>query len=398
MKICIITPLYKPWFEGGAEKYAISLAEELAKYHEVTVVTTQGPSPRKIKDSENPNILEFKPWNIENLYNVVLNKKISRSKRFLWNMFDVWNLNSCNLIKKVLKKEKPEIVHVNGIKGFSSSIFSAIKNLKIPLVYTLHDFELVSKWTGLFRNGKIISKFNFLDILYIKMMKNLSSRIDAVISPSRFLLDYHVNLGYFSNSKKYVIPNGIKLITHTEKQNFSNEFLYLGQIIETKGPQIAIKAFKKVKNTNSRLHIVGNGKFFPKVKELARSDKRIILHGFVRDGEKLDSIINRCSYFIFPSIWFENFPYTLIEILNRGLPIIASNIGGVPEIVKNEFNGILFEPGNYVSLTNKIEKLISNTGDWKKMSENAIESSKSHSLEKQIEATKKVYNAVLTKK
>jgi len=398
MKICIFSPLYKPWYEGGAEKYAISLAEELSKIHQVTVITTQGPSIRKIEDFINPNVIELNPWNIEKLYNIALNEKVPSSKKILWHLFDIWNFNSYNLIKKILEKRKPDIVHINGIKGFSSSLFSAVKKLKIPLVYTIHDFELISKWTGHFRSGKIISRYNFLDNLYINMMKRASSRIDAVISPSKFLLDYHVKLGYFSKTRKYVVPNGIKLRTQIGKQNFSSEFLYLGQIIETKGSQIAIQAFKKIKNANCRLHIVGNGKYFPKVKELAKSDSRIILHGFVGDGEKLDSIINRCSYFIFPSLWYENYPYALIEILNRGLPIIASDIGGIPEIIKNDYNGILFEPGDYDSLANNMENLISNSINWKKMSQNAFESSKSHSLEKQLKETLKVYSDVLSEK
>jgi len=398
MKICIIAPLYKPWYEGGAEKYAISLAEELSKFHQVTVITTQGPSIRKIEDSLNPKVIELKPWNIDNLYNVALNEKYPGSKKKIWHLFDIWNFNSYNLITKILKTKKPDIVHVNGIKGFSSSLFFAVKKLQIPLVYTIHDFELISKWTGQYRSGKIISRHNFLDNLYISVMKKFSLKIDAVISPSKFFLDYHEKLGYFSKTRKYVIPNGIRLKNQYEKRGFSNEYLFLGQIIETKGAQIVIKAFKKIKNSHCRLHIVGNGKYFPMIKELSKMDNRIILHGYVKNGEKLDSIINRCSFFIFPSIWFENYPYSLIEILNRGLPIIASNIGGIPEIIKNEYNGILFEPGNIVSLSNIIENLISNSGNWEKMSQNAFESSKSHSLEKQIEETKKVYSDVLSKK
>src|SRR5437867_2174733 len=164
MKICLITPLFNPWNVGGAEKYVNTLAEELAKHHEVVVITTTGPTPRKQDRSGcNPKILEIKPLNIYSFYFSCQNlAPIRLSKRLLWLLFSMWSFSSFIQIRKILHAEKPDLIHTNGIKGLSISVFSLIKRMGIPHVHTIHDYELISPNFILVNQGKATRQFNFL--------------------------------------------------------------------------------------------------------------------------------------------------------------------------------------------------------------------------------------------
>jgi glycosyltransferase involved in cell wall biosynthesis len=392
MKICLIAPLFDPWLIGGAERYVMMLADALYNYHEVIVITTIGPSHRS---NGKQNIIEIRTKNICSLYDMISNSlSIGTAKKSLWHLLDIWNPVAYKEIKNILDKENPDLIHTNGIHGFSSSLFSAIKHLQIPNIHTTHDYELISKWSSLFRKGKPITRFNLLDLMYIHHSQRLSSTIDAVISPSKFVMDLHGRLGFFKSSKKYIVPNGMKLENNiiTPNEYSGNEFLYIGQIVKHKGPQIAIEAFKKLKEKNAKLHIVGNGSYLEAVKRIAEGDERIIFHGFIENKKDLDKIFNRCSYVIFPSIWFEVFGLVIIEAMNRGLPVIASNIGAIPELIKDGYNGFLFEPGDVDSLHSIIEDLVNRKRISSSLGKNVIDSSKNFSMEKHLKSILDIYN------
>jgi glycosyltransferase involved in cell wall biosynthesis len=377
---------------GGAEIYVTMLANALYNYHEVIVITTAGPRHRS---NGKQNIIEIRTKNICSLYDMISNSlSIGIAKKSLWHLLDLWNPRAYKEIKNILDKEKPDLIHTNGIQGFSASLFSVIKHLQIPNIHTTHDYELISRWSSLFRNGKPISRFNLFDLMYIRYSRRLSSTIDAVISPSKFVMDLHVSMGFFGRSKKYIVPNGMRLENNimTIDVNSGNEFLFIGQIVKHKGPQIAIEAFKKLKEKNAKLHIVGNGSYLETARRIAEGDKRIIFHGFIENKKDLEKIFDRCSYVIFPSIWYEVFGLVIIEAMNRGLPVIASNIGAIPELIKDGYNGFLFEPGDVDSLHSIIENLVNLKKISSNLNKNAIDSSKNFSIEKHLKSILDIYN------
>ena len=208
-------------------------------------------------------------------------------------------------------------------------------------------------------------------------------------------MDFHTKLGFFKNSKKYVVPHGIILDGDTHvKQNSGKEFLFVGRIVEYKGPHIAVQAFKKIKDKDARLHIVGKGSYLDALKQIAGDDERIIFHGFVQNKADLEQIFKKCSYMIVPSIFYEIFGFTIIEAMNNGLPVIGSNLGAIPEIIKDGCNGFLFEAGNINSLNSIIENLLNNKAMLPRLSKNAFESSKNFSIEEQIKKILEIYDEV----
>jgi glycosyltransferase involved in cell wall biosynthesis len=159
--------------------------------------------------------------------------------------------------------------------------------------------------------------------------------------------------------------------------------------------QVAISAFRKLKLENARLHIVGDGNYLDVVKGLAQNDSRIIFYGRVKN-EDLGKFFERCSFLIFPSIWYENFPLAIIEGMQNGLPVIASNIGSIPELVNDGFNGFLFKSGNEEALLRILE--VSAKAPIHQLSNNAINTFKDLSMAKHITEIYSVYNSVLENK
>jgi glycosyltransferase involved in cell wall biosynthesis len=385
---------------GGAERYVTTLAYALSNYHEVIVITTIGPKNRpNNRLKHNLKVIEIGAKNVCSVYDIIHNSSsIGIARKSLWHFLDLWNVLSYKQIKKILCEEKPDLVHTNGIIGFSSSLFSAInKHSQILHIHTLHDYQLISRWSSLFRMGKPISQFNFLDRMYMRYMRKISSSVEAVISPSKFLVDFHSELGFFKNSKKYVVPNGIELHNYVlPRENSGSEFLFIGQVTEHKGLQIAIKAFKKLKENNAKLHVVGDGPHIKIAKEVSKGDSRVIFHGFVESKIELDEIFKRCSYAIVPSIWYEIFGLVIIECLDRGLPVIASNIGAIPELIQEGYNGFLFQPGDSDSLHSVISNLLNGKEVLPMLSKNAIESSKRFSIEKHLNSIMDIYSSSTT--
>lgn len=397
MKICFIAPLFQPWSLGGAEKYIEILVEDFSKNHEVFVITTQGPKPRKELDSnQNFRIIELAKTYPIDLHSFISGQQsIKKTKKFLWYLNDIWSLSVFSQIKSILKKEKPDIIHTNGFQGLSSSLFSAINRSNIPHVHTLHNYELFSHWATMYKNGKPITKFNFFDKLYLTFMRKVSSNITAVISPSKFVMDLAQNNGFFQKSKKFVIPHGIDNTKKIKpKLESSGEFLYFGRLDETKGIQVTIEAFRKNLSKEVKFHIAGSGPYENKLKKLANDDQRIIFHGFL-EKEKLEFLINQCSYLIVPSIWYEPFGLVIIESLNRGMPVIASKIGAIPEIITNEYNGFLFEPEDSDSLSNIITKTIGDHQLISRLSQNALDSSMNYPIQSVFKSVNEVYQSLI---
>ena len=226
-------------------------------------------------------------------------------------------------------------------------------------------------------------------------MKKISSNIDVAISPSKFLMDFAQKNGFFYKSKKIIIPNGIDISKKIQpKIKSSDEFLYFGRLDEIKGIQIAIEAFKKNSSEKIKFHIVGSGPYENELKKLANHDPRIIFHGYYK-FEKFQFLLNQCSYSIIPSICYENFPFSIIESFNYAVPVIGSKIGGIPEIITNNYNGFLFEPGDSNSLSRIITKTIEDNQLLNKLSQNALDSSKNHTIESVLRSTMEIYQSLL---
>jgi glycosyltransferase involved in cell wall biosynthesis len=137
----------------------------------------------------------------------------------------------------------------------------------------------------------------------------------------------------------------------------------MGTFIWHKGVHVLIKAFKMVENKKIKLKIFGRGdERDPYVKELvnlAKNDDRIEFCGTF-DYSELPEIMAGISIIVIPSSYKENFPLVMQNSLAYHKPVIASNVGGMPEVIKDDVNGFLFEQENEEQLARIIHKISQN--------------------------------------
>jgi len=245
--------------------------------------------------------------------------------------------------------------------GIGLKTFKIIKKMSIKHTHILHDIQLIHP-SGLiiFGQEKIIE--TLIAKIYQKISRHLSGSPDKTISPSNWLLQEHIKKGFFQNSEKIIQANPQpfgrekKVIRNENKE--IKDFLFIGQLEEHKGVIFLIESFKKIKNEKINLKIIGTGKLIEKLKLISKNDERIKILG-QKNKEEIARELADADCLIVPSLCYENSPTVIYEAKHFDLPIIASNIGGIPELLTKE-QEILFEAKNEKDLIEKIKLITEN--------------------------------------
>ncbi len=345
MKILLINSLYSPYRTGGAETIARKIVVALVKSgHTVDVLTTKPAwSGEKHEVLDGAHIHRFFPCNIFWFGNIAVHHVFVR---FIWHIFDTLNIYTYFWICNFVKKQKPDIVLTHNLKGIGFTTIKALKKTKCKVIHTVHDVSLIIP-SGLMMYGHENSweVRSIFTRVYRAFNKQLFASCDTVIFPTKFLMEMYVNYGIFAHTPKKVLANPVDdatIITHTP--NTKLHLLFLGQIETHKGIIFLINVLKQ-QSRDFLLHIVGTGQQAEAVSRLINGDTRFIMHGFLQH-EQLSEIFSQVDLLVFPSLCYENFPTVIIESLSRGVAVVASNIGGVSEIVPETMHKLLFEPNN----------------------------------------------------
>jgi len=333
----------------------------------------------------------------------------------------IYSLEAKRKFKKLLADFKPDIIHTHNIyHQISPSILDVAKKAKIPVVMHVHDYKLVCPNYQLFAHGKICEAckpHKYYRCVQKKCFKNSRSKsllaalemyahhsilkiykrgIKGFITPSAFMKQKMMEFGWSSKNINVITnPFDPQMTLNPEEKNLktADYLLYFGRLSEEKGLKVLIEA---AAISGAKLKFVGDG---PQKTELDTLAKRINVNleflGF-KSGKKLKKIILNARAVIIPSIWFENMPLSLLEALNLGKVVIASKIGGIPEIIKDGKNGFLFIAGNIPDLAEKIKNL--DDFDLKKISEWAQGSVKNFNEKENLRQVLEVYKKLTNKK
>lgn len=367
MKICIITNTFSSDLIGGSNIYTSVIARELHnRNHEVVVIAASTDKKDSIKLKGGIKIQYFHPANVSTSSEI---GKESILKQGLWTILDIYNHHSYIKLIKILKEENPDIVHLHTPLDITLSAFDAVKRLNLPLIFTAHDYILLCRRVALLhKSGEICTNKNINKLckLYrILTKKIVGNKADVVIFPSEFILRMFRDNGFFQKTKKVILPHPIQLNNiNTGKDNAviskpNLNILYVGSLTRHKGIQILIEALKRIKNDNVRLAIVGSGRYKNKLENMANPDKRIAFYGKICNDD-IESCYNKSDVLVVPSVCLEVFGIVILEAFRAGIPVIASRIGGIAEVVKNNYNGFLFESGDINQLKQILENLLEN--------------------------------------
>jgi glycosyltransferase involved in cell wall biosynthesis len=385
MKICLISNLYEPYARGGAERIVKLTAEELAKNHEVCLISTKPFT--KLSDLKagvemkgSLKIHRFFPLNIFYYLN---DYKHSMPIRFFWHFFDVFNWHSAILTRQIVKRENPDLIIIHNLKGLGFLIPRALKSLNKKIVQVLHDAQYAIP-SGLIIKGqeKDFLTDGFLTKMYQAICRWLLKPINTVISPSKWLLEFYNKKGYFVNSKKSVMRNPIVNVSSEINSRGESKDLgkiaFIGQIEKHKGVEFLLESVKDLPQV--KLTVVGDGTMLKSLKE------RFSNVNFLGklNHEQMRDVFAKNAYVVVPSLCYENSPTVIYESFSCGRPVIVADIGGAAELVKGENTGFVFEAGNKADLIEKI-KLAINNENYNEMSANCLEKVENLTVDKYCE-------------
>jgi glycosyltransferase involved in cell wall biosynthesis len=302
------------------------------------------------------------------------------------------------LNEELLKFGSPDIVHVhNTFPLWTYSVFDFFKKKNVPIIMTLHNYRLIWEKLGLFnKDRKKYGYFKDSNIGSFIISKFINKKEDLLKNVSKFITHTEFTKQEFS---KHVIPEN-KLIIKPNFLNSTNKtiqpiseknnVIFASRISKEKGILSLIKAFEKI---DINLDILGDGPLFNKIKK--KKFNNIKLYGNLPRDE-VNNFISRSKFLVFPSEWYESFPMTILEAFREGTLVLASNIGSIKSIIKDKFNGILFEPGNTSDLIDKVNWILNNQKECDQIALNANnEFNKKYSSEVNYKQLIDVYEKVI---
>jgi glycosyltransferase involved in cell wall biosynthesis len=196
-------------------------------------------------------------------------------------------------------------------------------------------------------------------------MLSVLARIPLTLTPSRFVRDLYIEHGV-PESRVQALPLGLDLspwrVARTGSSNAGNGLRvgYLGSLLRHKGVDILVRAFRELQTPGSTLEIYGfampGDPFVGQLRRLASQDTRVHLMNRY-DQRDLPDILSRLDVIVIPSLWHETFSIVAREALLSGTPVIASNIGALPEVINSEHNGLLVPVGDADALQNALRRL-----------------------------------------
>lgn len=281
--------------------------------------------------------------------------------------------------ENVLDTTKPDVVHVhNYFPLITPAIFYACTARRIPVVHTLHNFRMMCANGFLLRDSKVCEKcvtgspFWAVAHRCYRESHAGSLALAHMINTQRRWKTWHEQVSRFIVLTQFerakFIEAGIPENRISLKPNFIPDpvvhdrvspeqrsgALYVGRLSPEKGLRTLIEAWREMKVP---LRIAGDGPLMDELRSTAPDN--VTLLGRV-PSEKVHAEMSRAALLLMPSNWYEGFPVTLVEALACGLPVAASRIGSLQEVVLEGKTGRNFEPGNAADLARTVTDMLAN--------------------------------------
>jgi glycosyltransferase involved in cell wall biosynthesis len=305
-----------------------------------------------------------------------------------------YNLQSAQALTKFILHSRPDVAHVHNVFPLLSlSIYEALSRHHIPVVQTVHNFRFLCPNGQFFTHGQVCERcqiHGFTSAIKYKCMRNstlISMQYAAALALAWRSGNLPNNIGRFVALNQFVADKLVKGGIPADRVRICGNFvcsiddaplpkhryiLYLGRLSPEKGLKTLLKAMETVPNL--LLKIAGNGPMEEELQAIIKSNPalNVELTGHV-SGTHKRQLIREALCTVAPSEWYENFPISVLESLAAGTPVIASCIGGLPEMISDGITGLLFPPGDAAQLAEKISSLANRPEQAERMATNAIQ-------------------------
>lgn len=378
MRVLLVNKFH--YLKGGAETYDFALAEGLqAMGHEAARFSMKHPNNVPSK------------WGNYFVEQREYNGSTSPAKKVVDGLALIYSNEAKRNFQALCEEFQPEIVHMGNVhRQITLSILDApyLRQHKVPVVYTAHDYILCCPcYTMVDGEGEVCdacldSRFRhclekrcvkgsraksalaMVEAEFLRRHKSYS-RIDSIVCPSQFMKSKLDEAGF--SEKTVYLQNFLtraqedmanKVFNPDKYESEKPYFLFFGRLDKVKGIETLVRAFIEATPEfpeDWMLKIVGDGPQRGDIERLVAGAgdgirRRIELLGY-RIGEELQRIVAHARFAVMPSEWRENMPYSVMEALAAGTPIIGANIGGIPELVREGETGLLFPRGDTPALS-----------------------------------------------
>ncbi len=387
MKILFVDKYY--YIKGGAERYFFEFADILEKNNH-QVIPFSMAHPENFSTPYAEYFVSEIDYNPSGGY-----KNLLLAPRSLSRM--IYSLEAKKKITNLIEKTKPDIAHLHMIDHqISPSILPVLKKYDIPVIQTVHQYKLVCPnyrfynarkkeicekcldghyyhpiFQRCHKNSMITGAMLFLEMSIHKTMKIYEKNIDLFHVPSSFMGKKLAHGGIDQDSiyKLYYTINLDEFPFQGKKEDY---FVYFGRLSEEKGILTLLRAMKKMPDLP--LLILGSGPEEGLLKQYAKENglTNVQFLGY-KNRDEIKKIIGKAKFVIVPSEWYDNSPLVIYESFALGTPVIGSDLGGIPELVDHEKNGLVFKAGDQKDLAEKIQWLFSNNSTVEKFSRAARE-------------------------
>lgn len=391
MKVGFVVGGFPPDVRGGAENYVIETATQLQnRGHDVFVITTQpydgmgSLQPRK-ETVEGIDTYRFFPLNIAHKSSY---ERFPFPVQTVWKLLDSPNPHAARTIGDILDDEQPDVVHTNNLEGISTVAARVVQRADIRHVHTLHDYSLISPNSTLRIDGldhldgnHSLGNHPLVCAGFGRFQRLLFGRADVVTGPSQYIVDAHRRYGFFRGARAERLQLGVDTVAEEPPEPPEDPaVLYVGRITPIKGVDTILDAALRAPEVT--FHFCGTGPYQDVLAERSTQTDNVVYHGFVTDQE-LQALREQSTVGVVPSVWPENSPLTIYESLSVGLPIIGSDVGGIPELVIPGETGALFDAGDPAALLEALQQI--RDDDQETLREHCLAWAREHTLDQHVD-------------
>jgi glycosyltransferase involved in cell wall biosynthesis len=290
----------------------------------------------------------------------------------------VWSSRSFREMAGLIGKERPDVAHFhNTFPLISPSAYYACAQAGVPVVQTLHNYRLLCPAAKFLRDGKVCEACLGRNVAWPGVVYGCYRGSRAATAAAAAMLAVHRGMGSWQTkvdayvalsefARRKFIEGGLPAERIVVKPNFvagdltlrtqpGGYVLFVGRLSEEKGPQLLLSAWRGMR-MKIPLCIAGDGPLLEKLsREVGESSLGHIELVGRRTPDEVRALMHGARFLVFPSVWYEGFPMTIAEAFAGGLPVVASQLGSMAEIVQPGVTGLHFEPGVATDLAAKVE-------------------------------------------
>ena len=315
------------------------------------------------------------------------------SELFETKMYNKFDIFCAGRVAKVFRQHNFQLLHAHTPRTLLIGSLAA-RRLGCPLVYHVHSpvgRDSERGWANQINT--------WIESWSLK-------QVDRMICVSSSLSNYMKELGH-APEKIRVVCNGVPSVDSMPKRSDPSETWTIGTMAlfrPRKGTEVLLSAMAKLKSLDLpiRLRAVGPFETEDYKKEILNQvdrlgvGKLIDWTGFQKD---VDSQLQQMDLFVLPSLYGEGLPMVVLEAMANGVPVVASRVEGIPEAIRDQQDGLIFEPGNADDLAEKLANMIGDTKRWREMRASALKRQKeSLSDTSMAKGVAQVYDELVCKK